>query len=45
MSMALQKMLRAFKEAQYKALLQIESATAERTIPPDVANALDAHPQ
>lgn len=32
--------VRAFKEAQYKALLQIESATAEGTIPPDVANAL-----
>jgi hypothetical protein len=32
--------VKEFKAAQYKALMQIESATAEGTIPPDVANAL-----
>jgi hypothetical protein len=32
--------VKQFKEAQYKALLQIESAAAEGTIPPDVATVL-----
>jgi transcriptional regulator with XRE-family HTH domain len=32
--------VKQFKEAQYKALLQIESAAAKGTIPPDVATVL-----